>query len=549
MTKSRWKRGTLVALSLALALSGCVGKERKNEPEVAVKDSNVTAPGELPIVKDKITLRLGTYASNNIIDYKTNEYTKFLEEKTGIDFEFDVIVNPEQKIKIMLAANDKLPDLLFGMNFSQEMLIKYGKNGTGALVDLGDYMDNYGYYLDECLSKTVVPNLEKRLTTEDGGRYFMPGIGEQTGNMYCLKAFINKKWLDKLGLEVPKTTEEFKNVMHRFVNEDPNGNGKKDEIGITGCTNGWNAIPWHFFVNSFIYDDIWDEIIVDDNNKASSILYTKEFKEALKYINELYKDGAYDENAFTQDSAALRMQCQNDVNTIGCIVASDIDSYFANAPEKILDYVALPPLVGPEGVAYAVKSDVNVVTNGIMTKYCQNRLAAFRLMDYMLSEEASIFSRFGVEGKDWKPATENDRSVFESINAKPRIVSILPYGSVQNSNWEERNPFFRSLSLSDGMAWNGSPYDGEKFKGDALAVYYGKEFKNRMPATSYTVEEQEEKAFLQTDLKQHIDQEMAKFILGRRSLDEYDKFLKELDSLEFARYLKIVQSGIDRASE
>ena len=99
------------------------------------------------------------------------------------------------------------------------------------------------------------------------------------------------------------------------------------------------------------------------------------------------------------------------------------------------------------------------------------------------------------------------------------------------------------------MAWNGSPYDGEKFKGDALAVYYGKEFKNRMPATSYTVEEQEEKAFLQTDLKQHIDQEMAKFILGRRSLDEYDKFLKELDSLGFARYLKIVQSGIDRASE
>ena len=337
--------------------------------------------------------------------------------------------------------------------------------------------------------------------------------------------------------------------MHRFVNEDPNGNGKKDEIGITGCTNGWNAIPWHFFVNSFIYDDIWDEIIVDDNNKASSILYTKEFKEALKYINELYNDGAYDENAFTQDSAALRMQCQGDVNTIGCIVASDIDSYFANSPEKILDYVALPPLMGPEGVAYAVKADTNVVTNGIMTKYCQNRLAAFRLMDYMLSEEASIFSRFGVEGKDWKPATENDRSVFESINAKPRIVSILPYGSVQNSNWEERNPYFRSLSLSDGMAWNGSPYDGEKFKGDALAAYYGKEYKNRMPATSYTVEEQEEKAFLQTDLKQHIDQEMAKFILGRRSLDEYDKFLKELDSLGFARYLKIVQSGIDRASE
>lgn len=70
-----------------------------------------------------------------------------------------------------------------------------------------------------------------------------------------------------------------------------------------------------------------------------------------------------------------------------------------------------------------------------------------------------------------------------------------------------------------------------------------------MPATRYTQEEQEEKAFILADLQQHIDQEMAKFILGRRSLNEYDTFLQELDSLDFAGYLKIVQSGVDRASK
>lgn len=548
MMKRKWKSTALIALASVLVLSGCAGNGGKGGTEAVIEDSNVTAPGELPIVKDKITLKLGTYSNNNVIDYATNEYTKFLEKKTGIDFDFEVMVNPEQKIKILLAADDELPDLLFGIRFGQDMLIKYGKNGTGALVDLGEYMDNYGYYLNECLSSTIVENIEKRLTTEDGGRYFMPAIGEQTGNMYTCKAFINKKWLDKLGLEVPKTTEEFKNVMQRFVNEDPNGNGKKDEIGITGCTNGWNAIPWHFFMNSFTYDDIWTQLVVDKDNKVSSVLYTPEFKKGLEYVNSLYNAGVYDENAFTQDSAALRMQCQSDDEILGCIVAADIDSYFANVPERILDYVALPPLEGPDGIAYTVKTDVDVVTNGVMTKYCKNKLAAFRLMDYMLSEEATIFSRFGVEGKDWKPATENDRSVFESIGAKPRIVSMLTYGSVQNSNWEERNPYFRSLSISDGMAWNGLPYDGEKFKGDALAAYYGKEYEYRLPATSYTQEEQEEMAFILADLQQHIDQEMAKFILGRRSLNEYDTFLQELDSLDFAGYLKIVQSGVDRAN-
>ncbi len=546
---SKLKSAALIAMASVLMLSGCGGKGGQGGSQAVVEDSNVTAPGELPIVKDKITLKLGTYSNNNVIDYATNEYTKFLEEKTGIDFEFDVMVNPEQKIKILLAADDKLPDLLFGIRFGTDMLIKYGKNGTGAIIDMGEYMDNYGYYLNECMSSTIIEDIEKRLTTEDGGRYFMPSIAEQTGNMYNCKAFINKKWLDKLGLDVPKTTEELRVALQRFVNEDPNGNGKKDEVGITGCTNGWNAVPWHFLVNSFIYDDLSTQMIVDKNNKVSSILYTDEFKNALEYINSLYEQGLYDENAFTQDSSALRMQCQNDDEILGCIVASDIDSYFSNVPERILDYVALPPLEGPEGVAYAVKTDLEVVTNGIMTKYCENRLAAFRLMDYMLSEEATIFSRFGVEGKDWKPATDEDVSVFESIGAKPRIVSMLTYGSVQNSNWEERNPYFRSLSISDGMAWNGLPYDGEKFKGDALSAYYGKEYEYRLPYRSFTQEEQEEAAFILSDIKQHVNQEVSKFILGRRSLSEYDTFLQELDALDFASWLKIVQSGVDRGSK
>lgn len=547
--KRKWKSALLVALAATMLFSGCAGKGGKNSAEVLVEDPNVTAPGELPIVKDRITLTVGVPSSNNIIDYETNAYTKFLEEKTGIDLEFVEIVNPDQKLKIQLAADDELPDLIFGVRFAPDVLVKYGKNGTGAIVDLGKYMDNYGYYLNDCLSNTVVENIEKRLTMEDGGRYFMPGLAEQTGNLYNGKAFINKKWLDKFNLEVPKTTEEFKNVMQKFVNEDPNGNGKKDEVGITGCVGGWNAVPWRFLVNSFIYDDFATQLIVDKDNKVSSILYTDEFKNALEYINSLYEDGLYDENAFTQDTAALKMQCSGEDEILGCIVASDIDSYFVNSPERMLDYVALPPLEGPDGVAYALKTDYEVVTNGIMTKYCKNKLAAFRLMDFMLSEEATLFSRFGVEGTDWRYATEEDRCVFESIGAKPRIVSMLTYGSVQNSNWEEKNPYFRPLSISDGMAWNGQPYDGEKFKGDALSAYYGKEFEGRLPYRMNTLEELEEQSFILSDIKQHITQECAKFVLGQRSLSEYDTFLKELDGLQYQKYIEIVQSGVDRASE
>lgn len=41
---------------------------------------------------------------------------------------------------------------------------------------------------------------------------------------------INKVWLDKLGLEVPTTLAELKEVLIAFRDGDPNGNGIQDEI-------------------------------------------------------------------------------------------------------------------------------------------------------------------------------------------------------------------------------------------------------------------------------------------------------------------------------
>lgn len=44
--------------------------------------------------------------------------------------------------------------------------------------------------------------------------------------------FWRKDWLDKLGLEVPKTLDDYEKVLTAFVEEDPDGNGKKDTAGL-----------------------------------------------------------------------------------------------------------------------------------------------------------------------------------------------------------------------------------------------------------------------------------------------------------------------------
>lgn len=44
--------------------------------------------------------------------------------------------------------------------------------------------------------------------------------------------FWRKDWLDKLGLEVPETLDDYEKVLTAFVEEDPDGNGKKDTAGL-----------------------------------------------------------------------------------------------------------------------------------------------------------------------------------------------------------------------------------------------------------------------------------------------------------------------------
>ena len=77
--------------------------------------------------------------------------------------------------------------------------------------------------------------------------------------------FINKAWLDQLGLEVPTTTEELYEVLCAFRDNDMNGNGDTtDEIPLELCEKNWAAYvinfanPWGIAGNNDV--DYWYKI-------------------------------------------------------------------------------------------------------------------------------------------------------------------------------------------------------------------------------------------------------------------------------------------------
>lgn len=107
-----------------------------------------------------------------------------------------------------MMSTGELSDLVYYVDRTD--INKYGQEGAFApLNDLIDeYAPNYKKYLD------AHPEVRKAITTEDGQIYGLLVAGSD--EVKAAQGWeIRKDWLDKLGLETPKTVNELHDVLKK----------------------------------------------------------------------------------------------------------------------------------------------------------------------------------------------------------------------------------------------------------------------------------------------------------------------------------------------
>ena len=180
--------------------------------------------------------------------------------------------------------------------------------------------------------------IRQSITAPDGNIYTLPRVDlSDTGRM-DFKQWINKDWLDTLGLEMPTTLEELKDVLIAFRDGDPNGNGEKDEI------------PMGIRQPSSIYQlggafglqyQMRDTYNLDENGKLHNWLCDDAFKEYLIYMNDLYTEGLIWQDYYKDDRPQWRTNLANAYFGVMYMPYSDV---FLNVEDQ---YTALEPLQGP----------------------------------------------------------------------------------------------------------------------------------------------------------------------------------------------------------
>lgn len=137
-----------------------------------------------------------------------------------------------QKVMVAFASNS-LPDafLKCGNILDNTTQYTFAKDNMLYNLNQNDNLKNFAPNFYAFLSSSQ--SVQKALTFEGNAVYSFPQGVEAIPNKVAGKLFINQKWLDKVGMKMPVTLDEFYNVLIAFRDKDPNGNGKKDEIPLS----------------------------------------------------------------------------------------------------------------------------------------------------------------------------------------------------------------------------------------------------------------------------------------------------------------------------
>lgn len=520
----------------------------------------VSEPGQLPVVDEVVEYTICAPDTTYVCDLNENTLTPWIQEKTNVKINFEEIPDTEWDTKVnLLIASDELPDAFIYGSFSAAELADYGSQGV--FLALNDIIEEHGHYVKQVFDQQEA--LPGAYTALDGNIYTLPDINECYHCFYSMRAWINQQWLTNLGLEYPNTVDEFVNVLRAFKEQDANGNGDpNDEIPFSGNATSWNSTIYPFLLNSFLHYDTSNLSVKEDG----TVIFTPiqpEFKEGLQWIASLIDEGLIEKEALTQTEEQLKTKGSNlDIALLGGFTSATWWSGVGSdngEGSRCREYSGLSPLEGPNGVRISPWAGTGFnMGNSVITTACEDPVPLFKMLDYMLSDEATLRSQIGELGVDYNEPTEG----APGINGKPALYAKIPTsnttGGTTGDEADTAMPnVFPSNRTSDFRLGEQADYSDPETQWqqeprlyNESATYfapYADEHMMYPSAVNLTAEESEKINFMKTQINDYVKENIVLFLAGEKSFDtDWDSFIAEFDNLNLNEYMGLRQMAYTR---
>lgn len=536
-----------LALTVVLGLCACGGGSSSNGGHGLTEDGRV-----------KLSVGIGTNAM--ITSLEDNAFTRWIEEECGVEITFVEYAGGtdiKTQISTTIAANQELPDILWGTSIDRDTAIRYGKDGY--FVDLAPYYadkegkaknfwDRIENELDPANRELVV----SKMADEDGHIYGAGGILISPFDNQAWQVFINTKWLDAVGMEKPTNADELYAVLKAFKDKDPNGNGQPDEIPLMGSDTGVmcsDVIGW--IVNMFLYYNPGRPYAVDENGKLSEQLYlTDEYRDALRFLNKLYKEGLLSPLTWTTSAQEMKQITTPSAGTALCgIFVGHPTSTTTRGSKVLYEYEPL------ETWGYFRTKDEDFSWNYYITESCQDVDKAFEVFMAAASYEGSMRGRYGEYGVNW---TEADPGTIDQLGdpAKYKILHDVA-GEQHAQRWGKYGPVIIVGDENECAQVDDTDDEWFNYKIKLLREHYllgveaAKKNPERIcPPLSYTDAEDEERSMIATNVSGKVSEDEMDFITGVLDINNdavWAKHKADAKALGSDKLVEMAQVAYDRS--
>lgn len=526
----------------SILLSGCGDKGvGAADAEVNFDEYKPYGKYEEPV---KFTIGRVQRDSNYMLEgdsIKDNPASRFLKEETNIEAEVAwESADFNQKLSLSISTGD-IPDVMV-VNEKQYKELR----DNGMLADL-----------TEVYEKAASDNVKSRIdsygedilthVSKDGKLYSIPTpyyYYEQT------LTWIRKDWLDKLGEDLPETTQDLHDLAAKFVEKDMAGNGKTVGFTLADWVAGnfgaeFDAAP---IFNQFgSYPRQWIE-------KDGEVVYGSiqpETKKMLGLMKEWYDEGILDKQ-FAVRSAEEREGLIAD--SVGIHFAPWWSSQFAMAEtiknDPNADWVAM---AGPkEDGTFQTFTGTPVVRYVVVSKDYEHPEAVMRAINnvtdfnFSLTDEAVEYRAKAFEGDTYFPwyyapidyklenahANKND---YEALSKAKETNNGDDLPTHLKGSWELIKQY-KPGKQTDPKVWSEHSIflEGLKAATDEASVYNDMAFYG----TTKTMDTK------WVNLQKMENETFLRIIMGEQPLDSFDEFVETWKSTGGDEITKEVQEEV-----
>ena len=534
MKKKNLKKGMCVVLAVSMSAAMMTGCGGEKSAEKATKN----AGGETVPTYTIATVR---WTDTWPTDFLESGIMKELEEKHGINIEWQIYYNSDwAEQKSLLLASGDLPDAF---------LESISLNATDVAQNKSSFLELTDYIKEDTMPNLVQafekdPELKAIATDRDGKIYSLPKKLPLRPKVCGNLLYINKEWLDNLGLEVPKTYKELETVLEKFITEDADKDGDpNNEIGFSNsASTALLSGDLRTILSPFgtMVSRADNYMGLNGEGKPVFMPIEDNYKEAVKWMHELWEKGILDPEYFTQDSSMFTSKKQAEGGSkVGLIHGWTAD---AEAGVNASQFIPLEALEGYDGNHY-VENASNFLDISdrelLITKGCEEPEKLLAWADDFYDDLASLQTFYGSVSDGC--VTDNGDGTYD-VKA-PEDGSSLDTSAWSNS-LRDFGPKYMSPEFEENIHIPEDQGDGIKLKEDELNAKYVTTDKNvGFPMVQYTDEELTQLTTLGTDIYKFCEAQYAHWVVDGGIEEEWDSYLKQLKDMGVEELVKIHETA------